>query len=154
VAQEGWGTLIEWGNNSSAQNSLNVIPYGIVLDRVYAHGHPAKGQKRCISLNGASLEVLNSFVSACAAVEIDAQAIAGFNGPGPFKISNNYLEASTENILFGGADPVISNLIPSDIEITRNYFTKPVSWRNPVLNPPGKPGVTTIAAGAGSLPAG
>ncbi len=69
--------------------------------------------------------MLNSFVSACAALEIDAQAIAGFNGPGPFKISNNYLGGDTENILFGGADPRISNLIPSDIEITRNVFTKP-----------------------------
>jgi hypothetical protein len=153
VAQEGWGTLVEWGNNSDAQTSIEVIPYGIVLDRVYVHGHPAKGQKRCISLNGASLEVLNSFVAACAAVEIDAQAIAGFNGPGPFKISNNYLEGSTENILFGGADPRISNLIPSDIEITRNLFTKPVGWRNPVLPPPSAPGVTTITGG-GSLPAG
>ncbi len=153
VAQEGWGTLVEWGNNSDAQSSIDVIPYGIVLDRVYVHGHPAKGQKRCIALNGAALEVLNSFVSACAAVDIDAQAIAGFNGPGPFKISNNYLEASTENIMFGGADPKISNLIPSDIEITRNLVTKPVGWRNPVLSPPSAPGVTTISR-AGSLSAG
>ena len=153
VAQEGWGTLVEWGNNSDAQTSIEVIPYGIVLDRVYVHGHPAKGQKRCIALNGASLDVLNSFVSACAAVEIDAQAIAGFNGPGPFKISNNYLEGSTENILFGGADPRISNLIPSDIEITRNVFTKPVAWRNPISHPAIAPGVTTISGG-GSLPAG
>jgi len=153
VAQEGWGTLVEWGNNSAAQTTLSVIPYGIVLDRVYVHGHAMKGQKRCIALNGASLDVLNSFVSACAAVEIDAQAIAGFNGPGPFKISNNYLEASTENILFGGADPKISNLVPSDIEITRNLFTKPVSWRNPVLAPPSAPAITTAASG-GSLAAG
>ena len=153
VAQEGWGTLVEWGNNSDAQTSMDVIPYGIALDRVYVHGHPAKGQKRCIALNGASLDVLNSFVTACAAVEIDAQAIAGFNGPGPFKISNNYLEASTENILFGGADPRISNLIPSDIEISRNFFTKPVAWRNPVLSPPSAPGVTSISGG-GSLTAG
>ena len=153
VAQEGWGTLIEWGNNSDTQTSIDVIPYGIVLDRVYVHGHPAKGQKRCIALNGASLDVVNSFVSACAAVEVDSQAIAGFNGPGPFKISNNYLEGSTENVMFGGADPRISNLIPSDIEITRNLFTKPVSWRNPVLSPPSAPGVTAISGG-GSLPAG
>ena len=152
VAQEGWGTLVEWGNNSDAQTTLDVVPYGIVLDRVYVHGHATKGQKRCIALNGASLDVFNSFVTRCAAVEIDAQAIAGFNGPGPFKISNNYLEGSTENILFGGADPKIPNLVPSDIEITRNLFTKPVSWRNPVLVPPSAPAVTAIAGG-GSLAA-
>jgi len=152
VAQDGWGTIVEWGNNSDAQTTLDVVPYGIVLDRVYVHGHAMKGQKRCIALNGASLDVLNSFVTACAAVEIDAQAIAGFNGPGPFKISNNYLEGSTENILFGGADPKIPNLVPSDIQITRNFFTKPVSWRNPVLVPPSAPAVTAIAGG-GSLSA-
>src|SRR5262249_19201789 len=50
LAQQGWGTLVEWGNNSDEQTSLDVIPYGIVLDRVYVHGHPAKGQKRCIAL--------------------------------------------------------------------------------------------------------
>ena len=153
VAQEGWGTLIEWGNNSAAQTTLSVVPYGIVLDRVYVHGHPTKGQKRCIALNGASLDVLNSFVSMCAAVEIDSQAIAGFNGPGPFKISNNYLEASTENILFGGADPKIPNLVPSDIVISRNLLTKPVSWRNPILTTPSAPAITTAASG-GALAAG
>jgi hypothetical protein len=153
VAQEGWGTIVEWGSNTAAQTTLEAVPYGIVLDRVYVHGHPTRGQKRCIALNGASLDVLNSFVSACMAAEIDAQAIAGFNGPGPFKISNNYLEATTENILFGGADSQITNLIPSDIEITRNLLTKPASWRNPILAQPSPPAVTMIGSG-GSLSSG
>ena len=29
----------------------------------------------------------------------------GWNGPGPFLIENNYLEAAGENIMFGGNDP-------------------------------------------------
>src|SRR5687768_8509959 len=66
IAQEGWGTLVELGNNSSAQNSLDVVPYDIVLDRVFVHGHATKGIKRCIALNGRSQEVLNSYVSGCA----------------------------------------------------------------------------------------
>jgi hypothetical protein len=41
---------------------------------------------------------------------------------------NNYLEGSAENIIFGGADPSIANLVPSDIEIRRNHVTKPTSW--------------------------
>ena len=153
VAQEGWGTLVELGNNSSAQTTLDVVPYGIVLDRVFIHGHPTKAQKRCIALNGRSLEVLNSYVVACASYEIDSQAIAGFNGPGPFKIINNHLEASTENVLFGGADPRIPNLVPSDIEIRRNRFTKLLAWRNPVLARPAPPALSSIASG-GILPVG
>jgi hypothetical protein len=31
--------------------------------------------------------------------------------------------------LLGGADPAIPNLVPSDIEIRRNHFAKPLSWR-------------------------
>lgn len=154
VAQEGWGTLVELGNNSAAQASLSVVPYDIVLDRVFVHGHPTKGIKRCIALNGRSQEVLNSYVSGCAHFEVDAQAIAGFNGPGPFRIINNYLEASTENVLFGGDDPRILNLIPSDIEIKRNHFSKLLAWRNPILAPPSAaPGVTSIGGG-GALAVG
>jgi hypothetical protein len=58
----------------------------------------------------------------------DAQAIGGWNGPGPFKIVDNELEASGENVMFGGARPTLVGNIPSDIEIRGNHFFKPVSW--------------------------
>src|SRR5262249_31173267 len=48
--------------------------------------------------------------------------------PGPFKIANNYLESTGENVLFGGADPHIPNMVPSDIEFRRNLCSKPLSW--------------------------
>jgi hypothetical protein len=41
---------------------------------------------------------------------------------------NNYLEAAGENVMFGGAAPAIAGVIPSDIEIRRNHFFKPLSW--------------------------
>ena len=31
--------------------------------------------------------------------------------------------------MFGGSDPVISGVIPSDIEFRRNHFFKPTSWK-------------------------
>ena len=62
-------------------------------------------------------------------VGADSQALAGWNGPGPFKIVNNYLEGAGENLMFGGSDPSIVNLVPSDIEIRHNHFSKPLSWR-------------------------
>ncbi len=60
----------------------------------------------------------------------DSQAIGGWNGAGPFKIVNNFLEAASENIMFGGADPAIEELVPSDIEIRRNLSTKRLSWKS------------------------
>jgi hypothetical protein len=53
----------------------------------------------------------------------------GWNGPGPFKIVNNTLAGAGENIMFGGSDPGIPNLIPSDIEVRRNYIVTPASWK-------------------------
>jgi hypothetical protein len=152
VAQEGWETLVQIGDSSWAQSTAEAVPYAITLDRVFIHGHETKGQKRCVALDGRDLEVLNSYVVGCASIDFDSQAIAAFNGPGPFRIINNYLEATGENVMFGGADPKIQGLVPSDIEIRRNHFYKPLAWRDPILAAPSMP--SGAAAGGGSLPAG
>ena len=60
---------------------------------------------------------------------MDTQAIGGWNGPGPYLIENNYLEAAGENVMFGGADPTIPNLVPSDITLRLNHLIKPRSWQ-------------------------
>ena len=116
----GYETLLSIGDDGTAATSTD-----IVLDRIYAHGHPEKGQKRGIALNGVRVDVLNSYVSEIMAVNADSQAIAGYNGAGPFRIINNHLEATGENILFGGVDPSIANLVPTGIEVRRNTITKP-----------------------------
>jgi len=110
------------------ETSLSALPHDIVFDRVYIHGDPAVGSKRGIALNGASITVENSYISDFKSTEQDTQALNGWNGPGPFRIVNNYLEASAENIMFGGSPAAIPNLVPSDITISRNYFVKPLSW--------------------------
>ena len=51
------------------------------------------------------------------------------NGPGPYRIVNNYLEGSAENVMFGGADVAVPNQVPADIEVRHNYLTKPLSWK-------------------------
>src|SRR5437660_308222 len=102
----------------------------IVNDRVYAHCDPSLGQKRGISLNSASTTITGSYIFDIKAVGQDSQAICGWNGPGPFIITNNYLEAAGENLLFGGADPAIPSLVPSDIMISGNLLSKPVAWRS------------------------
>ena len=76
-----------------------------MFDRSYIHGDPRKGGRRGIALNARDVAVINSHFSDFKEVGADSQAIAGWNGPGPFKIENNYLEAAGENVMFGGADP-------------------------------------------------
>ena len=119
--------LILLGNGS--ETSVDQLPKNIVLDRIYAHGDPTSNLRRCIALNGATLSVIDSYISDCHEVGADSQAIAGWNGTGPFKIVNNYLEAAAENILFGGNDPKITGLVSEDIEIRRNHLFKPLSWK-------------------------
>jgi len=111
------------------QKSLEDTPHHLILDRSYVHGLPAINSFRGVLLNSASSAVIDSHISDIHVDGFDSQAILGYNGPGPFKIANNYLEGAGENIMFGGADPHIANLTPSDIEVRGNYFFKPLSWR-------------------------
>jgi Right handed beta helix region len=123
------GDLVALGSGSHEQTIKSQIPHDLVVDRVYIHGDPARGRRRGISLNSAATTVTRSYIADIKAVGRDAQAICGWNGPGPFTIADNYLEASTENVMFGGADPGVQDLVPSDITITGNTLTKPPQWR-------------------------
>jgi hypothetical protein len=120
--------LVNIGHGNGSQNTIAKVPTQIVLDRVYIHGSPNVSLQRCVALNSAHTAIVNSTLSQCAANGFDSQAIGGWNGPGPFRIENNYLEGAGENIMFGGADPSIANLVPSDITIRGNHITKPTSW--------------------------
>ena len=42
----------------------------------------------------------------------DSQAIAGWTGPGPYDIINNHVEATGEDVGFGGAVPAIMEQFP------------------------------------------
>lgn len=125
----GFGDIVQIGDGSSAQVRAEQVPHDIVLDRLYVHGDPQAGQKRGVALNGRAVTIRNCHISDIKAVGADAQAIGGWNGPGPFTIENNYLEAAGEVILFGGADPAIPDLVPSDVVIRYNHLTRPMDWR-------------------------
>jgi hypothetical protein len=120
--------LIELGVAGSSQSTLGSVPHHLVVDRCYIHGNASYGQRRGIALNSGDTQIINSHISDIKAVETDTQAIAGWNGPGPYLIENNHIEGAAENILFGGGDPSISNLVPSNITIRRNLITKPLAW--------------------------
>jgi len=125
----GYYDILTLGDGSSSQNTLAMVPHNLIVDRVYVHGDATIGQKRGIALNSASTTIENSYISDIKSEDQDAQAICGWNGPGPYTIINNYLEASGENVMFGGEDPAILDLVPSDIVFARNHLSKPLDWQ-------------------------
>lgn len=112
----------------------------IILDRLWVHGTAQGETTRGVFLTGLAFAAIvdSSFTDFhCVSITgscTDAQAIGGGGGDhpsGPYKIVNNFLEASGENILFGGGPATVT---PADIEIRRNHFFKPLIWK------PGQPG--------------
>ena len=106
----------------------------VVFDRVWMHGTAQGETVRGIMLGQTRyVAIVDSFFSDfhCIARSgscSDAQAIAGGlgDGPmGPYKIVNNFLEASGENILFGGG---AATGTPADIQISQNHMFKPLTW--------------------------
>lgn len=125
--RNGAGDIITLGD--AAERDLNQVPHDLIVDRCYIHGDPALGQKRGIALNSGTTVIRGSYISDMKVRGQDAQAIAGWNGPGPYTIENNYLEAAGENFMLGGADPAIRGLVTEDVTFRKNHLSKPVAWR-------------------------
>ena len=106
----------------------------IVLDRVWLAGTPQDDNKNGVNLSGITYAALiDSYASDFHCISVvgactDGKVVGGGNSTlpgGPYKITNNFLEASTENILFGGGPATTT---PADIEIRHNHFFKPLMW--------------------------
>jgi hypothetical protein len=131
-ASSATASLVDFGSGGTSQNTLATVPHHLVLDRVYLHDDPAYAQRRGVALNSGDAQIVNSHFAKFSNPNNETQAIGGWNGPGPYLIENNYLEAASENIMFGGEDPHILNLIPTGITIRRNRIVKPTSWMKTV----------------------
>ena len=102
--------------------------HDISFSRIRIIGSDA-GLKRCFGMHGVDISLKESYLANCVAVGQDAQAVWVNWGPGPYSIVDNYLEASGENILFGGDNAGYPDLVPADIIITGNTLFKPLGWR-------------------------
>ena len=108
--------------------SVAQLPHNIVFDRVLVHGNDQYCVRGFLA-NAASFVLVNSQVYDFNHNGQDTQAVLAYNSPGPFLIANNYLEATGENIMFGGGGvPTIKGVIPSDIMVVRNNLAKLSNW--------------------------
>lgn len=118
--------VIEIG--ARGETTVSQLPYNITFNQVYIHGVNGFGH-RGIFFDVVNGVVTKSYFSEFVEQGRDSNAIGAFNGAGPYLIDDSYFEASGEGIIFGGSDPTIPFLIPSDITITNNTFFKPIAWK-------------------------
>lgn len=106
----------------------------LVFDRDWIHGTAQDETTRGIALAGSTyVAVVDSFFTDFHCIAIsgacgDSQAINGGLGDlpmGPYKIVDNFLEASGQNLMFGGGGATQS---PQDLEIRGNHLFKPLLW--------------------------
>ena len=128
----GSGVVTALASISTTSGTAN----NLILDRVWLHGTAQDETTRGVDLGGMSYaSVIDSFFTDFHCISVtgscgDSQAILGgigqVAGPtGPYKITDNFLEASGENILFGGGGGLDT---PGDIQISQNHFFKPLTW--------------------------
>src|ERR1017187_12667 len=111
-----------------SQSNPTPLPDSFVVDRCYVHGSPTQDLQQGIQMTASNYAVIDSYVDDIHIKGFDSSGIGVNTSPGPFKIVNNYVSASTENIIFGGSGQGWGGYVPSDIEIRHNYLFKPLAW--------------------------
>lgn len=114
----GYGEIIGiWrGHNIVLRRLLLVVPSG-------------QEQKRFVLGNGRHITLTQSYCGGVWRTGQDSQCFAAWDGAGPYTITDNFLEAASENVLFGGADSVSPDNVPSDILVENNLFSKRLEWK-------------------------
>lgn len=121
--------IIEIGKADDTQATADKQPTEIALDQVYVSGSPTEGAKRGVAAQGKRVRIARSTIVNIFRAGQDTQCICGWNGEGPFLISDCHLEAAGENVMFGGSNPIIPGLVPTNIEIAYCTITKPIEWK-------------------------
>jgi hypothetical protein len=122
--------LVQFGDSGgNGQTMLSQVPHHLIVDRCYVHGSAALDLKRNITLNCAYGAVVDSWIAYAHSTTGDSQAVLGYNGPGPFLIQNNYMEAGHEVVMWGGSDPADATLTPQDVTLRGCHVSRPPSWK-------------------------
>lgn len=101
----------------------------IVLRRLLFVVPALQQQKRFVLGNGTRVTFTQSYCSGVWWSEGDSQCFVAWDGAGPYTITDNFLEAASENIMFGGSDSSSETNVPSDVLVENNLFTKRAEWK-------------------------
>ena len=121
---------LQFGSNSGGSGEIIRIDgaSNIYMDRLLMVAG-VDGQKRGIQGNGTHITLTRSHIANIWRAGQDSQAFCAWDGAGPYTVTDNYLEAASENVMFGGANSSSPANVPADIVVTGNHFSKRLEWR-------------------------
>ncbi len=99
----------------------------VVFDRIYVSPSDANVRK-AIHADGGNITLTRSYIANVRQPWSEAKAFTMQEGPGPVTLTDNYLEAASINILFGGGDTSSSAHVPNNILIENNHLAKRAEW--------------------------
>jgi hypothetical protein len=118
--------------DSNPAGEYNIIELqdvaNITMDRLLIVAG-SEGQKRAVMGNGRQITLTRSHIANIWRYGQDSQAFCAWDGAGPYTITDNYLEAASENIMFGGADSAAADRVPADILVEGNHVSKQLTWK-------------------------
>jgi hypothetical protein len=118
----------------STNGQYNVVyteqdSHHLTFDRVLLIG-VENGPRNGLTLNGGDITVTRCHLANISNRGVESHAIVAWDGAGPYTIRDNYLEAASINILFGGAQSSAEDHIPSDILVEGNHLSKRLEWKD------------------------
>lgn len=115
-----------FGDVISLQRASN-----ITLDRILLEVPEGQQQKNGILGNArGAFTLTRSHISGIVRDGQESHGFVAWDGAGPYTLRDNFIEAASIPIMFGGADPSASTEIPSDITIEGNHLFKRLAWKS------------------------
>ena len=118
--------IVSVGDGTETDAAL--LPSHFEFDRVIIRGDATYGAKRGILGNGHDITVKNSDIRSIFRNGQDTTTFGCFNCGKGYLLQNNWLEAGSEVVMFGGAASV-ARTVAQDIVIQDNVLTRPVAWK-------------------------
>lgn len=116
-------------------DNITNIPDKIVFNRCLIEGNDSGSGVTGNVRNGFNIQAKNVSIVNCHIHQIgfagfESHGIVMYNSPGPLKIENNFIEATSINVFIGGAIPSYGAVAgrPKNVTIRRNDIYKRLQW--------------------------
>jgi hypothetical protein len=122
---------VEVTNPNHLTDILTFSGKQVAIDACRVLGDPQAGAKRGIAANGGgNCSITRCWIDDCmqASPGSDSQAICAWDMAPGLLIEDNFMRGGSETLLFGGADAISLERMPTDIIVRGNTITARSSW--------------------------